>query len=156
MSGDTSWSLGVLVGLPVLGVLLLIAIGLTIFGVLMWFRGDYGDWLFLAVPSGVVAVIFALVVVLGFYPYKAEYHQWRTTSGEVTAVKSRILGSGDGINQRFVVRIEGTGYRSCDDTRCADVEVGDMLTVTCKRAWQFTGTDGYDCNFVDLRKKAAR
>lgn len=94
---------------------------------------------------GLVALTF--FTVWGEYPYNSEYHQWRTTSGTVTQVGSRLLGDDKSTTQRFVVTLAGVGQRACDDTRCAEVKVGDQLTLSCKRSWQYAGSDGYDCNF---------
>src|SRR3954471_22793531 len=146
---ESSWSLGVLIGVPVAALVLLIALAAAAGGILM--RGDGGWGLF----AGAVAVI---LVVLGvcawaYYPYHGEYHQWRTHSGTVADVSNRLISAGDkgGSNQKFVVRFEGSGQQyGCNDTRCASVKVGDDLTISCKRAWQYSGTDGYDCNFVSL------
>ncbi|WP_159540834.1 hypothetical protein [Aeromicrobium sp. 9AM] len=101
-----------------------------------------------------IAIVVTIIAAWGFYPYSAEYHQWRTVSGDVTDVNSRILSTGkSSINQRFVVEIDGQAY-GCDDTRCASVKVGDVLTISCKREWQYAGVDGYGCNFVSNEARA--
>ena len=125
-------------------------------GIRLW-RADRGrTWNDGPMVAGVAAAALVIIVAFtawGFYPYKAEYHQWATTSGAVTDINSRLIGTdGSGLTERFVVTLDGVGDRACDDTRCASVKVGDVLTLSCKREWQFSGTDGYGCNFVELKK----
>lgn len=162
MDSSGSWSVGVLVGVPVtvLGVA-----GLVVGGLLLLRHdrkmsdGNYDK----GIPklAGIVCLAVAgLLVVLalspaGFYPYRAEYHQWRDVSGTVVKIDKRLIGSGDKMEDKFVVRYEGSTLQfGCDDTRCAQVEEGDSLTLSCKRAWQYTGTDGYDCRFVSTEAAA--
>jgi hypothetical protein len=149
MTGNNSWSLGTLIGIPVwviIGLVVLAAIGFFV----------YEKDVAYAFGGIAVFVVLTVVALAGFYPWHTEYHQWQETKGVVTDVSSRVLTTGSGddksINQRFVVNLKGVGQRSCDDTRCANIKTGDTLTITCKRKWQFAGTDGYDCNFVDLRR----
>jgi hypothetical protein len=156
----TRWSLGTLVGLPaaILGTAALIVGAYFAWRWAKRTRGDkYGEhgvaltFLVLAV-AGVVAAVAG--IAWGMWPYKAEYHQWRTETGTVTAVDSRFVGQDRSTTQRFVVTLDGVRQRSCDDTRCAQVKPGDALTLSCKRAWQYAGTHGYDCNFVARRAAA--
>jgi hypothetical protein len=147
-------SLGVLIGLPVAGLIVLAAIGL-ILGSLIYAARER-DWFPALTGGGVgIAAIIVTLVVTGFlmWPWSAEYHEWQTESGTIAAVNSRLLASGTqggGSTQRFVVEFAGSGDQfSCDDTRCSLLKPGDYLTLSCKRAYQYTGTPGYDCNYVD-------
>lgn len=148
------WSLGTLIAMPV-G--LALAIAFAIGGV--WLirsdrnlhpsSADKGLVKWLGIGSLGAAFISLGATAWGMYPYSAEYHQWRDVSGTVAKIDDRLIGTGDGMETKFVVRFEGSGMQfACDDTRCAQVEPGDALTLSCKRAWQYTGTDGYDCRFV--------
>jgi hypothetical protein len=152
---EASWSLGTLIGLPIWALFLIACIGLG--GMLLWdaARTQYeSPWL------GVGIIVAGLIVTglgvgLGFYPYKAEYHQWQTQTGTVEQIDKRILGGSDGsINERFVVDLGDGKQYGCDDTRCAGVREGDRLTLSCKREWQYAGVDGYGCKFVENRKAA--
>lgn len=156
--GDASWSLGTLIGLPMLTLVALIAVVGIYFGARHWRKaaGEKGyvqdDYRFegrlLVGVFSAFLICSVIATAWGFYPYKAEYHQWRTVSGEVTDVNSRIISTGkSSVNQRFVVELDGKAF-GCDDTRCASVKVGDVLTLSCKREWQYTGVDGYGCNFI--------
>lgn len=142
------WSLGVLIGVPILIVLLLICAG--------WIGVSLSQDAGLAWIGVVAAVIILAFAAWAYYPYNAEYHKWNTVSGEVTAISSRLLTTGSddnkSINQRFVVTFADGANRSCDDTRCALVKVGDFLELQCKRHWQYAGVDGYDCNYRNHRK----
>jgi hypothetical protein len=107
---------------------------------------------------GTLACITALLIVIGtafgMWPYKAEYHTWRTTSGTVQAIDSRLVSNGDqGMSQRFVVTFTDGRQRACDDTRCPSVKVGDRLTLKCKRAYQWGATPGWDCNWVGVGRQ---
>ena len=158
LSLSTSWSLGVLVGLPIL---LLIVLALAVGGfVLFRKRKDVDDFdapvvKWLGIGSWALAFVMAVLMAAptGYYPYKAEYHQWRTQSGVVAEVNKRLVGNGDsGMSEKIVVRYEGsTGAFGCEDTRCALVKQGDTLDLKCKRAWQYASVSGYDCRFVSRR-----
>lgn len=155
-------SLGVLIGLPAAALLTLVGIGFVIAGVRL--RAKRGTWRtegpFADFPAwgiaatGVVTVLATLITTgITMWPWSAEYHEWQTVSGTITNINSRLLASdtqGGGSTQRFVVQFGGDSNQySCDDTRCALLHKGDRLTLSCKRAWQYTGTPGYDCNYID-------
>lgn len=91
------------------------------------------------------------IVVISFwwsmFPWKTEYHQWQPKSGIVSKVDQRLLNA----TGKFVVSFQGSDQQyGVIDTRAAGIEVGDQLTITCVRRWQWSGTHGYDCNFVSL------
>lgn len=150
---ETSWSLGVLAGLPIVIVLVLIFGALSAFGLRRARDEDVADYrgelLFLGWAAAAATAVVAVISLVTFYPYSAEYHQWRGVGGEVQTIDKRLLSTSDGMEEKFVVTFKDGGQQyGCDDTRCASVKPGDELVLTCKRAWQFTGTDGYDCRFV--------
>lgn len=150
-------SLGTIIGLPIL---LILAVGSAVAGLLIWryrLRADDFDGPFFAgfaIGAWVLAAVLAIGTAIGMWPYKAEYHAWRTTSGTVKAMDSRLVASGDkgAMTQRFVVTYTDGRQRACDDTRCATVKPGDVLTLNCKRAYQWGATPGWDCNWLDNRK----
>jgi hypothetical protein len=157
-------SLGVLIGLPVASLLVLAGLACLIAGIRLrvkrglWTTENFDVPAWGVAATGIVVVV-ATLVVTGFtmWPWTAEYHEWQTVSGTITGVNSRLLASGTeggGSTQRFVVQFAGDGRQySCDDTRCALLHKGDQLTLSCKRAWQYTGTPGYDCNYIDSAVK---
>lgn len=150
MDDSGTWSLGVLIGGPLL-TLLVIAFVIGGFAWLHAARKDNeGFFLFLAIMCWVLGGLTVIGMGVGYYPYGGDYHQYRNVSGTVAKIDSRLIGnSGGGTDTKFVVRFDGSATQfACDDTRCAQVDEGDALTLSCKRTWQYTGTDGYDCRFV--------
>lgn len=155
---NTSWSLGVLVALPILSLFLVSFI--VGGGLLLRKRRDCDEfdrtaYLWAAIACWTTALVMAVLMAAptGYYPYKAEYHQWQPRSGVVAQVSKRLVGNGDsGMSEKIVVRYKDDGGEfGCEDTRCALVEVGDTLDLKCKRAWQYASVSGYDCRFIARR-----
>ena len=89
----------------------------------------------------------------GMYPWEAEYHHWTPKSGVVDTINSRIVPGGSAVEQKFVVQFAGENQQyAVTDTRAAGLRPGDRLTITCVRRWQWSGTPGYDCNFVSMER----
>lgn len=149
------WSIGVLVGLPA-GIIVFVG-GL----VLAWFMwrdmAGYDDELqWFGFIGGCLASLAALVLlVIGLYPFDSQYHKWTTKTGTVAEVNRRMIANSDdgGTDQKFVIRFtSGTQEYGCNDTRCALVKKGDKVQLSCKRVWQYSGTDGWDCNYLRTEK----
>lgn len=145
---NTSWSLGVLIGLPILG---LVALGILAWIVFWFWEGDGTG----PAVGGIVTLLIVAGVALsplGYYPYKAEYHQWRPQSGVVAEINKRLVASGDGMSEKIVIVYKGSSTEyGCEDTRCALVKVGDSVDLKCKRSWQYASVSGYNCRFVARR-----
>jgi hypothetical protein len=144
LTGNYRWSLGILIGLPLSILIVVILIGI---GIAMFFADELG---------GSFLCMFCAVLVIAataclMWPYAGEYHQWRETRGTVEVIDSRLVGANKSTTERFVVTFTDGRQRSCDDTRCSAVREGDELTLMCKRAWQWAGEHGYDCNFVSVK-----
>lgn len=93
-----------------------------------------------------------MLVAVGMWPYKADYHRWTAHSGTVSDVNRRMIADGNSTSQKYVVRFTGSRQEyGCQDTRCALIRPGDRIDLACKRAWQYAGTDGWDCNFIRNR-----
>ncbi len=157
-----SWSWGVLIGIPLIAAGLIVCSALS-FLCARWARevgkrenyydrSDEGFARLLAWAFAAAGVLLIVLAAWGFYPFKAEYHKWIPRVGTVTDVDRRIVG-GDSINEKIVVTYKNGAQYGCNDTRCASVDVGDDLALTCKRTWQYAGVDGYDCNFLWLTKE---
>lgn len=148
--GDSHLSLGTIVGLPlmIVGAILLSA---AVLGFLLAMDLEVG-----AIVGGVLTLVLSVVgIAVGMYPYSGQYHHWQEISGKVTSTNSRFLSVNKGTDQKFVVTFDGSDQQfGCSDTRCAGVQVGDELSLTCKRVWQWFGTPGYDCNFVSYKPAA--
>lgn len=156
--GDATWTLGLLIGLPVLVLITLVFVAVGT-GLLVWWSAnrhscDSGIALALGLASYAVALCLVVGTAIGFYPWKAEYHQYVTKVGEVESIKARLLGSSGSFQQKFVARFVDGRELACDDTRCALVKPGDTLILACKRTWQYAGVDGYDCRFVASKRPA--
>lgn len=144
-------SLGVFIGLPVTVILGVACAAVLLFAARIADRMDVS----ILAPIGggaAAAAVVVVVFVLSWFPFSAEYHQWTQLRGTVAQSSSRLISADNATSQRFVVAFKGNpGQFSCDDTRCALVHPGDVLTLSCKRSWQYVGTSGYDCNYVDDR-----
>jgi len=117
------------------------------YGLKQFERGE-GTWL--AAGCAVSALTTVVIAAISFFPYGAEYHQWRAVSGTVAAVDSRLVTQGSSsLSERFVVTFEGSSQPfAIDDTRAATVRPGDDLTIACKREWVYASVDGYGCRWA--------
>lgn len=139
---DGNWTLGVLVGLPVLAV---ICIGMAVATWLFFAKIEDGEilgWTF--------ASVLALLVggtALGYFPYSKPYHYWEPVSGTVEKIDSRIINDGEGMSERYVFKI-GDDFYEVDDTRAATVEVGDEVDLSCIKEWQWQAAPGWACRWA--------
>lgn len=86
-------------------------------------------------------------LIAGHYPLEAEYHQWRSVSGEVERIESRFTASGNGgTDQAHVVVMDGAEYH-LTDTRAALLSEGDRVSLMCKRAWQYGAASLLTCRW---------
>lgn len=105
---------------------------------------------------GVVALVITIVATWwSMYPWSYEYHHWVPKSGIVSSVDKRLTSAGENsMEDKFVVSFLSdplSQQYGVTDTRAAGLKVGDTLTITCVRIYQWSGTHGYDCNFVDYK-----
>jgi NADH:ubiquinone oxidoreductase subunit 5 (subunit L)/multisubunit Na+/H+ antiporter MnhA subunit len=101
----------------------------------------------------VIAVLVVVATWWGIYPWESEYHQWVPKSGVVETIDSRLVA----MEGKFVVKFQGDDQQyGVLDTRASGVRTGDQLTITCVRRWQWSGSHGFDCNFVSLEKGGKR
>lgn len=151
LAGDR-YSLGVLIGLPIVGLILLACVVVLAFAVLAAIFGERQDRGFAAVVAGCAGAVAAIVLIIclfAYWPWSPSWHKWYDTTGTVQSISSRIISDGDkSVNQRFVVKFTDGRIRSCDDTRCSLLKPHDSLSLSCKRAYQWAGTAGWDCNYV--------
>jgi hypothetical protein len=156
---DTQISGGFLATLIIVPILLIIFIG---GGIQIWRYRQSGlcdpmdkgilSWLLIADLGAILAIV--TLTAFSMYPYKWEYHSWREISGIVNTVDSRLIAGEQSTNQKFVVTFMGheDDQYGVDDTRMAGIRTGSRLTITCKREFQFRGSDGWNCNFVRVEK----
>lgn len=140
-----SWLPSVTFGVPVLGVLALIALA-TVIICAFFYRGDYDG----QIPVGIGAAIVLLGVLIssgfGYWPLHGDYHRLQPVTGSVTAVDSRFLAA----SQYVVVTYDGGRVVRCDDSRCATVRVGEQLRLLCTKEHQFGSpleADGWACRW---------
>lgn len=132
----------VTVGIPAI----ILSIALLLVGAYVWHRyaEDAGEfWSLGWVPViGVLALVIA--PLFGYYPYDADYHRLQPVSGVVADVKTRTMDTYYVITYR-----EGAVVR-CDDSRCANVKVGDTLNLLCTKEHQWGSpkeADGWGCRW---------
>jgi hypothetical protein len=165
---SAQWDIGWLIGTIILAVLAGTCwITFTVAGI-RWRRENDNDRTWgIAGLITVVAGIFAVLLSGGFIwqslPWSGQYHRFQPMGGTVTAIGSRFLASdtsGGGSTQKYVLTFangaqgQGLGGASgplslgCLDTRCANVHVGDQVTLMCERVFQFNApNEGWDCNW---------
>lgn len=148
----TSWSWGVLIGLPVAGICALVALVTVAFGLVMGLHDrKYGHSGLVGGDGGVTAGVGAVLLVLtlavtgiAMWPWEAEYHQWRPVSGTLSDVRH---ASADDADQRTVLLLRGDVREfACGDEACALVVPGMSVVLSCKRSWQPWA--GYDCVYM--------
>lgn len=153
------WTLGVLIGIPLSALLvlaLLINAGVFTAYFATWNRRSYhaildarwamGLWTALAcllpfIATGIVGVI--------YWPWKAEYHQYRSVHGTVASVANRFVGDGKSTSQKFVITLTSGGQQyGVTDTRAALLKPGDPVSLRCIRVYEYGSNDaGYDCKW---------
>jgi hypothetical protein len=79
-----------------------------------------------------------------------DYHSWNVKAGKVERVSKRLVSDGDqGMQERFVVVIAGTPY-GVDDTRASLVKEGDVISLRCKKEYQWgvpRSAQGWGCRW---------
>lgn len=147
---DAQWTLGVLIGLPLT---VLVLIGSALLGLWLWKRwresGSYiaEDYWMGAIGCLIVFVVVLLGGLVAYFPYEAQYHQWRTISGTVEKIDKRLIAEDKGMAERYVLMIDGQPY-GVDDTRAATVEPGDQVSIKCRRDWQYASVPGWVCRWA--------
>lgn len=156
-AAGAQWTLGVLIGVPLLALFVLICLVIIVVGLQsLTTRGYYRErfpGLRTAGITFVVMVVVLITALVAYWPLKAEYHQYRSVSGVVAKISSRLIAVGDsdhaGTDQKFVVVLtSGPQQYGVNDTRAALVKPGDEIHLRCKRSYEY-GSDnaGYDCKW---------
>lgn len=91
-------------------------------------------------------VVLAGTMIASHYPLEAEYHQWRSVTGEVERVESRFTGTGGSTSQEYVAVIGGVEHH-LTDSRAALLESGDEVSLMCKRMWQYGAASILTCRW---------
>lgn len=150
MRTPDSWSLGVLIGLPLA---CLIVLGLLLaFVVMLWGRLDieeeeyHFEYSMGALISGVALLTTLGITLSGLYPYREDFHRYYKVSGNVEQVAHRQISDGNTMSERYVLVIGGEPY-GVDDTRASLVHEGDHVTLMCKKEWVYNSESGWACNW---------
>lgn len=149
------WSLGVLIGTPIAIVLFLAFSGLAIY-TLHLYRGEVAKrktqryatttWGLPSIVFAVCALITVVIYAASMWPYHSEFHQWRSVTGTVQQISSRMVSSDKSMSQRYVVVIDGEPF-AVDDTRASLLHKGDKVSLKCKKEYQFQAVSGWACNW---------
>jgi hypothetical protein len=145
---SAQWTIGVLVGVPLLIVFMLVCLGIIGYSLFSWRSSVLTAGItFLVLIGGLIGALVA------YWPLKAEYHQYRSVSGTVAKISSRLIandnGDRGGTSQKFVVVLtSGPQPYGVNDTRAALIKPGDTIHLKCKRTYEY-GSDnaGYDCKW---------
>ena len=159
---DTGWMIWMIILVSLAAICWLTAIGTGLWWLLRARKDTSYDSIsgvvcLIAIGSAVVIGI--LGTVIGF-PFSGQYHRFVPKSGTVAKIGFRFLASdqqGGGTTQKYVITFaDGRSY-GCLDTRCANVAVGDHLTLMCERSFQFNvAYPGWDCNWGVDRKPSGQ
>lgn len=151
------WSLDFIIGMAI-GVPVLLFCGIA-FALGFWAWRDAKARNDHLSDAGMFTVVFGgvflggLLVMLGLtFPWEKQYHAYGVKDGTIQSIETRLIKSGDSMEEVFVVQFEDGQPYKCEDTRCALLEPGDYLALACIRVWEYHGTDGWDCKFRDLRE----
>jgi hypothetical protein len=132
----------VLADTPTLGMLIGLPVGILIFAgaVFVAVRARQMDDIDMPIffwGGVIVAVIAAGATGAAMWPWKHDYHFWIPVEGNVEKISKRLVPAGDnGMQERFVVVIDGQPY-GVNDTRAALLEVGDHLSIKCKKEFEW-------------------
>lgn len=105
--------------------------------------------------SMLVAGMFAGIFVWANWPLNMQYHRYVPTTITVGRIANRFIASdttGGGSTQRFVLESSDGMPYACDDTRCALVTKGEVITLMCVRQFEQNGVAGYACNWGEVGK----
>ena len=151
IADDGRLTLGWMIGGP--AVILGIIITVVLLGVALtaWLWSDDPIESFLLSGFlGLVAMACTIGGIFSLYPIDTSYHRWYAVEGEVLEIDSRLVGSGDSsTSEKFVVRLAPDDREfGITDTRAALLQVGDTVSLSCKRIYVYAGAHGWDCNWV--------
>lgn len=127
---------GTIIGLIALALLLLCCLIGFIFGICIAFDdGREG-----AAVMGGSAVCALLILGCWWwgmaFTTSDDYHSWNVKQGRVERVAKRLIATDNGMSERYVVTINGQPY-GIDDTRATLVKPGDVVSLRCKKDFQW-------------------
>jgi hypothetical protein len=123
-------------------------VGMVVGYLFAWSVYDKGRLVaFTSIAGGLIL----LLVAVGMWPWKHDYHYWIDKRGTIEQVSKRLVSDGDnGMQEKIVVRLD-TGVFGVTETRATLLKRGDKIHLRCKRAYEW-GTPyqahGWDCKYV--------
>lgn len=153
---ETSNTLEATLSLILVPIFIILLLGISVYSLYMYLTDKFDFFpLGISITTSVLALLVGVGLWWGMYPWRAEYHQWRAVDGEVQTIDKRLVSTGDkSMEDKFVVTFKGNPQEyGVLDTRAASVRPGERLVITCVKRWQYSGTHGYDCNYVGKESK---
>lgn len=136
-------SMGLWLGLPIAGIIVVICIAVCCAFAL---TKPY-DWGLGFTISAVIGIATILGTGFAMWPWKHDYHYYVPVSGKVTQTNSRFISTDSGVSQRYVVVINGQPY-GVDDTRASLLKEGDFVKLRCKKEFDWGSSDqGWACKW---------
>ena len=152
LNGESHWKIEQYFFWPFLILAVVIAIaGVVIALVARDRQNDFDreetNW-FVAIWSACWVIIIGLMLI-GQYPFSANFHKWYGVEGTVSETSSRLLTDSDGnVSQKIVIRFaESNTLYGCNDTRCALAHKGDHIRLLCSRDFEFNAVPGWNCKY---------
>lgn len=121
----------------------------------IWITWLSRTWWVMAIDAAVVAIVFGIFVWAAWPPYAMAYHTYQPTTITVRSISSRIIESGNSVNQRIAVVGTNNRIYGCDDTRCTTLQPGQTVTLMCTLLWQGNAVPGSVCNWGKLGNNAS-
>lgn len=144
MRTPDSWSLGTILGLPTIGLIVLICLACAVIGFIGGRHDE--DGIIFGVGASCMAIVLLVSTVFVYWPFSSQFHRYYKVDGEVQAIGSRQIADGKAMSTRYVFRIGGEDY-GVDDTRASLTKVGDMVHLKCKREWVYNSESGWACRW---------
>jgi hypothetical protein len=113
------------------------------------------DWIYKAASIGIAVLLslltYGIFVWAAWPPYAMQYHTYQPTTITVDRIANRFISDGNkSVNQRIVIATSSGALYGCDDTRCATLEKGQVVTLLCTQEWQGNANAGEVCNWGKL------
>lgn len=141
--------LGIIIGIPFASLFVILCV-LWIIGGAIVAKDDGPGFLY----GGIAALIVTLgITVFCFWPLQKEYHYWQPVEGTVAQISSRLLPSGNAMEQKYVVTLVGSTHPyGITDTRASLLDPGDKVSLSCIRQYEFgSGDHGFNCRWGAYR-----
>lgn len=106
---------------------------------------------------GLAGLTFGVWFAVNYPPFASQYHSYVPITVTVQQIGNRII---NGDNNSVTQRVAVLGYENgnpndqitlgCDDTRCEDLNKGNIVTLLCEQEYETNGVPGWTCNWGKL------